>query len=355
MSSSGKAPIRDNPNNSNSSTQQSFTTRIAASASGLASQFFSSSAATSLSSSSAPHAVNNEEKGESSSSAAGPSEYSEGLQQRQPSASHVLDSSSHYASESFRSTPNDGTLAQGDIDAFLNYLPEPLLPQSPEPWRDIPAPSSDQHTLSDHTTGPSTPTYTDGAAVVALLDSPSFSISDLNTIPAITEEQEGETIPPSDDLFTRGLAQPDLEAFSHLKSKHLPPPPTHQGPTPDNPLNLQPDFSRPEPLTSPSSQPPTSDRLATLATQWLSVLNAYTDEVWGNAELTAPLLSEIREEIKQNETEQSIPSTNNSTSASDGRGPTLRRLEMLLSHIDSGKGGAMGDVKRELGKLAGRR
>lgn len=174
------------------------------------------------------------------------------------------------------------------------------------------------------------PEEEDGAAVVKLLSDPNFSIDELADVSSGPEPVEELTNFLKIDERTRQI-------LARLKAD-LPPASVHQIPSPNNPLNLLPNFnnhsrvSRKEETVSPGTAqisgsylhctPPVTQ---THVEPWLGVLTNYQDEVWGDL---LPLVHEAREEVRNAMKE-------GNTALKDC--PAVTRLGMILGHIEPPK------------------
>ena len=148
----------------------------------------------------------------------------------------------------------------------------------------------------------------DGAAVVALLSSPTFYIEDEPTndwdIPAIDKGKPNLGSQPKKQQAYDGTDPP----------------------APSNPLDLMPDFDSSWDPAVPFPSGFQGTRFLDPAfgniQPWIDILNRYHDEVWGDM---LPLVREAREEIK---------TANSSPEGVLQDRPALRRLGMLLKHLN---------------------
>lgn len=348
----------------------SMATRIGASASGLVGDVLGSSSANGFSSGLVA-SMTDGAKGQSSSSSSGPSESSTSAQNFKIEPVPALDGS--YAPsypESFRSTlkstSNLGKQAQRDFDEFTLNRGDTLLKINDR--EEIGSDHWGPH--SKHGELPGSTSYTslrhgqagyiesgmarssqrpeDGAAVAALLSDPNFSIDD----PTFHFSNDDYQTTPA-DLFTARLGPDEVAALSKIKAQ-LPQPPVHRVPSPTNPLNLFPNFNefsadanahlQAQATTAPhaeesymylastkytlSSEGRTSIRDLFVvpgpsSQQWLDVLTRYQDEVWGDM---LPLVQDARSEV-----EQAIIGKGGDFQG----GPAVRRLAMILGHLNS--------------------
>lgn len=151
----------------------------------------------------------------------------------------------------------------------------------------------------------------DGAAVVALLSDPAFTI----------DEEPSSTL----DLENNGRKQ-DYERLKIRKA----PGKTVDALHPSNALHLMPDFGAPWSSihASVATQKGIHERGRFLESRfgnvqpWIDILDTYHDEVWGDI---LPLVQEAREELKA--------ANENWTCHQDG--PAIRRLKMVLQHLGS--------------------
>ncbi|KAI9833481.1 MAG: hypothetical protein M1819_003639 [Sarea resinae] len=150
----------------------------------------------------------------------------------------------------------------------------------------------------------------DGADVVALLSDPSFT----------TDDDPFAPLPTTDEESSFPEEQPSAE-YTQLASR-LDPPPTHRAPSPTNPLNLIPNFGE-DSQSWLYNEPPTSEaqRNAWIS-HWESVLDSYTDEVWGDL---LPSKREAQAELEEMK--------NDGPDNSDHSSTAVRRLGMLLGHL----------------------
>ena len=168
----------------------------------------------------------------------------------------------------------------------------------------------------------------DGAAVVKLLSNPDFATDEL---PDPLYEPG-----PSEEHTTLWEANEHTQEILTSLKADLPPVPVHRIPSPDNPLNLLPNFNNQtrvfgKEYTEASSKSQSSG-LYVIATPpgaqldlepWLGVLTNYQDDVWGDL---LPLVKEARQEVR-NAMEGSKVTLKDC--------PAVRRLGMILGHIQS--------------------
>ncbi|MCJ1246271.1 hypothetical protein MMC30_003477 [Trapelia coarctata] len=168
----------------------------------------------------------------------------------------------------------------------------------------------------------------DGAAVVRLLSDPDFSIEELpDTVSWPIREQTN----------IWDIDEQTEEVLARLKAD-MPPAPVHRIQSPNNPLNLLPNFNNQSRVpdkespgapgkaqTSGYTSQTTSPGKQTDLEPWLGVLASYQDEVWGGL---LPLVKEAREEVRTAMEE-------GNTALKDC--PAVRRLGMILGHIQPPK------------------
>ena len=150
----------------------------------------------------------------------------------------------------------------------------------------------------------------DGAAVVALLSDPAFTV----------DEEPSSTL---DSQNTRREEQV-FERLQRLKRPATPVNALH----PSNPLFLMPDFSAPWNSTHASLAAQKGihekghglESISGDVQPWIGILHRYHDEVWGEM---LPLVQEAREEVK----------AANENQACFQSGPATRRLKMVLQHL----------------------
>ena len=141
----------------------------------------------------------------------------------------------------------------------------------------------------------------DGAAVVALLSDPAFTV----------DEEPSSTLEPETD-GAEGRSQERLQTGKGLAGSvailH-----------PSSPLSLVPDFGTPRNPRDAVSK----NRLGEIQ-PWIDILDRYHDEVWGEM---LPLVKEAREELNAATEKQTLPRD----------GPAIRRLKMVLQHLGDPK------------------
>ncbi|KAL1636831.1 hypothetical protein SLS56_000925 [Neofusicoccum ribis] len=172
--------------------------------------------------------------------------------------------------------------------------------------------------------------YDDGAEVRQLLSNPSFSIDD----PA--DMQMADPTPDTvNDLFGLDYTPQEKEIVDKIKSS-LPPPPQHSDVSPDNPLNLRPEFAASS-ASNPRLEQDIRNLSRTLASgeesymsfddaqqqhwlaEWDDVLNGYTDEVWGDM---LPVVKAARSQLQEVKT---------GMDRLDSK--AVARLRMILGHV----------------------
>jgi hypothetical protein len=144
----------------------------------------------------------------------------------------------------------------------------------------------------------------DGKEVLSILSAPGGMESSFEAPPPEDEENYGW-----------GLTQEQLIQLRAMTKDILPPPETHSGVSPENPLNLVPHRNDPDFFNSQSEEAVVAWR-----EQWQDVLSRYTDEVWGGL---LPLVKEARKEVEDLRSHES----------STTQPKALRRLGAILGHI----------------------
>lgn len=234
--------------------------------------------------------------------------------------------------ESFRSNERDGKLGRtyGQV-AFDKFVASPnQLGHDPDPITDWPgligdkqgsctvgAAEDDLHQIQERGAWRTQDKYQgitdqniDGAAVVALLSDPAFTVDEepSSTLDSETDGAEGR--------YHKGLRTGERLAES-IGVLH-----------PSSPLDLVPDFGARWDLSHTLSATPTGIyesrhflELGSRETQpWIDILGRYHDEVW--AEIS-PLVQEAREELEAANEKQTCLQ----------EGPAIRRLMMVLQHL----------------------
>jgi hypothetical protein len=174
--------------------------------------------------------------------------------------------------------------------------------------------------------------YDDGAEVRLLLSDPSFvAITDVYD----TEDPTAET---AADLFSQNFSEEEQQAATRIRSA-LPQPPVHHAVSPENSLNLQPNFdldnlpseqSVRKPVVGLETGSNSSVIFSTPAqreqwfSEWNDVLSGYTDEVWGE------LLPEVRA------AKQDLEEAKTGSSSLDSK--AIARLKMILGHVGEQSG-----------------
>lgn len=172
--------------------------------------------------------------------------------------------------------------------------------------------------------------YDDGAEVRLLLSDPTFSTDGLADV------QMADPTPESvNGLFSQDYTPQEKEIVDKIKSS-LPPPPQHNGVTPDNPLNLRPEFASLS-ASNPQLEEEIRELSGTLGSgeesyvffnnaqqqhwfaEWDDVLNSYTDEVWGDM---LPAVKAARSQLQEVKT--GMDRLDNKAVA---------RLRMILGHV----------------------
>ena len=159
----------------------------------------------------------------------------------------------------------------------------------------------------------------DGAAVVKLLSDPSFSVDELR-------DPLPEPGPIEEHASFWEIDEQTREVLVRLKAD-MPAAPVHRKPSPDNPLNLLPNFitrsriSVRESAEAMGKAQTSGSCVQTELDPWLDVLMDYQDEVWGGL---LPLVREARDELS-NAVEKGNAALTDC--------PAVRRLGMILGHI----------------------
>ncbi|OJD30912.1 zinc finger c2h2-type protein [Diplodia corticola] len=303
------APPRDNGK------EPSMSSRIAASASGLARNAFGSGSADEARSAFASGSGLSR-KLQSGTEAAGPSTWAQTLPSRQNgSSSRAINGSGEQfrSQEGFRSTSTEFSLDDHfDMDSYraLDGLGE---------FAGYGSKSSHQSASNGHN-GPD-----DGAEVRRLLSDPSFSTEEF------VDMQMADPTPETvNDLFGQNFSPEEKEIADKMKSS-LPPPPQHNGVSPQNPLNLRPEFANPqlEEEIRDLSRTLESGEEGVMAfsnaqrhhwlAEWDDVLNGYTDEVWGEM---LPVVKAARSQLEEAKT---------GMDRLDSK--AVARLRMILGHV----------------------
>ncbi|MCJ1434647.1 hypothetical protein MMC27_004016 [Xylographa pallens] len=171
----------------------------------------------------------------------------------------------------------------------------------------------------------------DGAEVVDLLSDTKGFVDEL---PDLSVDAE------SFDDYSESWKPSDVDRVNFYGiGNGLTAPPVHQPSSPTNPLNLLPDFDSgysfvnkdlmitvsTEPMTIENGLPSRSSADISRANfeSWLDVLTRYQDDVWGDM---LPLVKEARAQINITRAEAGTAPKNR---------PALRRLGMLLGHLDN--------------------
>lgn len=169
--------------------------------------------------------------------------------------------------------------------------------------------------------------YDDGAEVRLLLADPAFSAED--AADSLMADPTPETV---NDLFSQDFSTEEKEIVDKIKST-LPAPPQHNRVSPENPLNLRPEFA--------SSNPQLEEEIRELSrtlgsgeegvmafnkaqrqhwlAEWDDVLNGYTDEVWGEM---LPVVKAARSQLEEVKT---------GMDRLDSK--AVARLRMILGHV----------------------
>ncbi|KAK0654441.1 hypothetical protein DIS24_g5233 [Lasiodiplodia hormozganensis] len=172
--------------------------------------------------------------------------------------------------------------------------------------------------------------YDDGAEVRLLLADPAFSAED--AADSLMADPTPETV---NDLFSQDFSTEEKEIVDKIKST-LPAPPQHNRVSPENPLNLRPEFA-----SLSASNPQLEEEIRELSrtlgsgdegvmafnkaqqqhwlTEWDDVLNSYTDEVWGEM---LPVVKAARSQLEEVKT---------GMDRLDSK--AVARLRMILGHV----------------------
>ncbi|KIW01049.1 uncharacterized protein PV09_07563 [Verruconis gallopava] len=169
--------------------------------------------------------------------------------------------------------------------------------------------------------------YDDGAEVRALLSDPNLSV-DHDALDFLPSEETSQ--PTVDELFAQNLSSEAQQAVADLKS-NLPPPPVYQAIPSNHPLALVPrsDEVKREieqnihgilsgTFTGEHLSPGSESEIQWLSS-WTSVLDRYTDEVWGDI---LPIVKETKKHLEQ-------VKAGNATMDSQA----VARLKMILGHL----------------------
>lgn len=172
--------------------------------------------------------------------------------------------------------------------------------------------------------------YDDGAEVRLLLADPAFSAED--AADSLMADPTPETV---NDLFSQDFSTEEKEIVDKIKSA-LPAPPQHNRVSPENPLNLRPEFASLS-ASNPQLEEEIRELSRTLGTgeegvmafnkaqrqhwlaEWDDVLNSYTDEVWGEM---LPVVKAARSQLEEVKT---------GMDRLDSK--AVARLRMILGHV----------------------
>jgi hypothetical protein len=156
--------------------------------------------------------------------------------------------------------------------------------------------------------------HNDGAGVLALLSDPNFvAISDTYD----TEEFSTDAVA---DLFSQDLSSSKQQAADRIRTA-LPAPPSHNSVSEPNTFNLYPDFGINHPHIAISNDDQFASQLS--VSQWSTVLNGYTDEVWGDL---LPVVNNIKKQLAESKY---------GTAHLDDL--AIMRLKMILGHLEGEK------------------
>jgi hypothetical protein len=255
-------------------------------------------------------------------------------------ATTTADEFNDFAADKNRSDIYNGVhgMVNEDSMAWKSEFQEDLSAQNVDGFE-----NSGHFALPDHSYAGDS--YDDGAEVRLLLSDPSFV--------AITDvyDTEDPTSEAAADLFSQNFSEVEKQAVSSIRSS-LPQPPVHHAISPQNSLNLQPNFnldtfqsdqSVREPVVGFGKGGQSSLLFPSLAereqwfSEWNDVLSGYTDEVWGE------LLPEVRVAKKELE-EAKTGSGSLDTKA-------IARLKMILGHVGE-QPGALQNVSQSQQKAA---
>jgi hypothetical protein len=167
-------------------------------------------------------------------------------------------------------------------------------------------PSQDQAHIGD--------AHNDGDQVLALLSDPNFvALSDVYDI----EEPSTDAVA---DLFSQDLSSSEQQAADRIRNA-LPAPPVHNFVSETSTSNLYPDFG----INHPHIAIPNDDQFASQlsVSQWSTVLNGYTDEIWGDL---LPVVNNIKKQLAE---------FKSGTAHLDDL--AIMRLKMILGHVEGEK------------------
>lgn len=337
------------PVHQNGREPSSLVSRIASSASGLAKEFGGSSSGNELHNSLAS-ASSLSSKLQNGSSSSSPSTWTETFPLRNGRSvanGHFPNGHALPSDESFRSISFQHSQDQ-DFDDFLegksNFFHGAMLNgnENLSSWtgefqhQSLPNGYYSEETISSNGLTSSRhsgyPEYDDGAEVRMLLSDPDFMV---DTHPAAIM-MEGSVEQTAMDLFGDEYFPDEKRAADCIKAS-LPPPPVHQRISPDNPLNLRPEFAQPTATNSASHQDiqgvastlesrdesymyfATQSEREHWVSEWDDVLNGYTDEVWGQM---LPAVKEARSQLEEVKTGSKRLDNN-----------AVTRLRMILGHV----------------------
>lgn len=337
------------PVHQNRKEPSSLVLRIASSASGLAKEFGGSSSGNELHNSLAS-ASSLSSKLQNGSSSSSPSTWTETFPLRNGRSvangrlpnGHALPSDESFRSISFQHSQDQ------DFDDFLegksNFFHDTMLngnenlPSWTGEFQYLSLSNGYYSEESISSNGPASshhsgyPEYDDGAEVRMLLSDPDFMV-DTRPADIMMEDSVEQT---ATNLLGDEYSPDEKRAADRIKES-LPPPPVHQRISPDNPLNLKPEFTQPTATNSAFYQdiPGMTSTLGSrdesymyFATQserehwvseWDDVLNSYTDEVWGQM---LPAVKEARSQLEEVKAGSKRLDNN-----------AVTRLRMILGHV----------------------
>ncbi|KAF1814008.1 hypothetical protein P152DRAFT_301219 [Eremomyces bilateralis CBS 781.70] len=256
-----------------------------------------------------------------------------------PSTEYSTQAGPAQAAESFRTPIAQPVLQNEEFDQFASLRGTSLLQEtrssSRSSWSQefrqsravLPTDFRAAHQLPD-----------DGAEVALLLSDPTFHAYEVDEGFSQPEDPSEATM---NDLFGTAFNTEQQQAAASMRAQ-LPPAPVHGVVLPHNPLNLVPQFdnlnlgtsfdpdmqlfgpqqssmTQAEPATDGDETAP-SERQRFL-TDWSDVLNAYTDEVWGDL---LPVIRAAREQLEEL----------TGTESTDFEKKVVPRLRMILGHLN---------------------
>ena len=337
------------PVHQNGKEPSSLVLRIVSSASGLAKEFGGSSNGNELHNSLAS-ASSLSSKLQNGSSSSSPSTWTETFPLRNGRSvangrlpnGHALPSDESFRSISFQHSQDQ------DFDYFLegksNFFHDTMLngnenlPSWTGEFQHLSLSNGYYSEESISSNGPASshhsgyPEYDDGAEVRMLLSDPDFMV-DTRPADIMMEDSVEQT---ATNLLGDEYSPDEKRAADRIKES-LPPPPVHQRVSPDNPLNLKPEFTQPTATNSAFYEdiPGMTSTLGSRdesymyfvtqserehwVSEWDDVLNSYTDEVWGQM---LPAVKEARSQLEEVKAGSKRLDNN-----------AVTRLRMILGHV----------------------